>query len=203
MYYWTLLHKPNNELVKKVFDAQIQFATKNDWINQIENDLKILNIEKNEKEIKSMKKSSFKKLIKEKLRMVSTNYLFTYKPEEKRSKIKNLKSYKLQNYLKSTTFTNKEKKLLFSLRTRTVDVKSNYKNKYLFNLNCRLCDDKTEIESEEHYLKCKQILQNLEDTSDIVNARYDNIFNDNIEEQLVITKVFDKVFKLRRKLLNV
>ena len=44
MYYWALLNKPNTELVKKVFEVQKQFTTKNDWILQIENDLKSLDI---------------------------------------------------------------------------------------------------------------------------------------------------------------
>ena len=64
MYYWTLLNKPNHELVKKFFNVQTQFTSKNDWILQIQNDIKILNIEKTDDEIKRMKKHSFKKLIK-------------------------------------------------------------------------------------------------------------------------------------------
>ena len=108
------------------------------------------------------------------------------------SKIKNLTTYKLQDYFKTPKFMNKDKKLLFSLRTRTTDVKSNYKNKYLFNMQCRLCDDSTEIESEELYLKCTKILQNLEDNFDILNVRYVHIYSNNINEQLAITKVLTK-----------
>ena len=38
MYYWSLLHKGKDELVKKFFDTQTQFPTKDDWIVQIEDD---------------------------------------------------------------------------------------------------------------------------------------------------------------------
>ena len=70
-------------------------------------------------------------------------------------------------------------------------------------MECRLCNDNTEIESEKHYLKCTKILENLEDNFDISNVKYENIFSDDIDEQLIVTKAFDKVFKLRRKLLNI
>ena len=38
LYYWTILNKSDEELVKKVFDAQKEFSSKNDWILQIEKD---------------------------------------------------------------------------------------------------------------------------------------------------------------------
>ena len=69
-------------------------------------------------------------------------------------------------------------------------------------MECRLCNDSSEIESEEHLLKCTKIQESIEENSDIQNVKYENIFSDNIDEQLIVTKVFDKVFKLRRKLLN-
>ena len=164
--------------------------------------MKSLNIGKTDIEIKQMKKTYFKKLIKGKLKESATNFLFNHKSDEQRSKIKNLKSFTLQNYLKTTKLSNKEKKLLFSLRTRSIDVKRNYKNKYKFNMKCHLCQDESEIESEEHYLKCQKILQNIDDKEILLTAKYENIFSNDIEKQISITKVFDKIFKLRCKLLN-
>ena len=63
MYYWSLLNKSNDELVKKVFDIQKQFSDKDDWITEVENDKKELNIDLSEDRIKVMKKNSFKKLV--------------------------------------------------------------------------------------------------------------------------------------------
>ena len=39
-YFWTLLNKPNNELVKKFFEVQKHYVSNNDWILQIEEDKK-------------------------------------------------------------------------------------------------------------------------------------------------------------------
>ena len=77
-----------------------------------------------------MKKEKFKKIIKNKLLEKSTEFLYNIKNKENRSKSKNLNSYKLQNYLQSNLLTTKQKKLLFSLRTRSVDVKTNYRSMY-------------------------------------------------------------------------
>ena len=149
-----------------------------------------------------MKKDSFKKIVKDKITESAYNFLFYHKSEENRSKIKNLTSFKLQNYLKTNKLSKKEKKLLFSLRTRSIDVKRNYKNKYKFNMKCRLCDDDQEDESESHYLKCLKILENIDNKDEILNVKYEDIYSQNIEKQISITKIFDKIFKIRTKLVK-
>ena len=67
MYFWTLLHKSEKEFVKKVFDTQKEFSSKNDWVILVHKDMKELNIDLSEDTIMKMKKSKFKKNIKEKL----------------------------------------------------------------------------------------------------------------------------------------
>ena len=169
---------------------------------QVKNDIETLKIGKNENEIRNMKKYAFKKLIKKKLNENATNFLFYNKNEEQRSKIKNLSTFKLQNYLLTNKLSKKEKKLLFSLRTRSIDVKRNYKNKFKFNMQCRLCDDDKEIESEEHYLACKKFLENIDNKNELLTVKYEHIFSADIEKQISITKIFDKIFKIRTKLMN-
>ena len=133
MYYWSILRKSNEELVKQFFDVQKDFASKNDWVLQVENDLKTMNIEKTEKEIQKMTKYSFKKLIKNNLNRIAKDSLLNDQIEERKSKIKNLNSYKIQNYLQTSKLSTKHKKFLCALRTRSIDVKTNYKNKFKFN----------------------------------------------------------------------
>ena len=146
-----------------------------------------------EQSIKDMKKETFKTLLKKKLKEKATEFLFTYR--EKHSKTQNLKSFKLQTYLSSNELTTNEKKLLFSLRTRSIDVKRNYKNKFKFNMLCSLCKDESEEESEPHLLRCSKILSEVKNDIDVINAKYGNIFSDNIEDQVKTTKIFSKVLK--------
>ena len=107
-----------------------------------------------------------------------------------------------QQYLKCENLSITEKKLLFSLRCRTFDVKTNYRNKFKFNMFCRICENQTEEESERHLLKCSKILNHLDKNIDIANAKYESIYSDNLEEQVLITKVFHSILKIRLKLLN-
>ena len=39
MYYWTLINKSDNELVKQIFETQKLYRCKDDWINVIEENL--------------------------------------------------------------------------------------------------------------------------------------------------------------------
>ena len=99
----------------------------------------------------------------------------------------------------------KWEKNLFSLQTRSTDVKTNYKNKYKLNMQCSLCEIPCEDESEINLLKCTKILENIgndTDVTNIQNAKYENIFSKNIDDQVSITKIFAKVFKTKNILLT-
>ena len=55
MFYWNILQKPDNELVKQVLKSQQLAPVKNDWCLNIEEDLKMCNIILSEQEISAMK----------------------------------------------------------------------------------------------------------------------------------------------------
>ena len=65
---------------------------------------------------------------------------------------------------------------------------------------CSLCKDESEEESEPHLLRCSKILSEVKNDIDVINAKYGNIFSDNIEDQVKITKIFSKVFKAKKVL---
>ena len=65
---------------------------------------------------------------------------------------------------------------------------------------CSLCKNNEE-ESEQHLLKCSKILEIIDDRS-ITNAIYKDIFSNNLEDQVRITKIFAKVAKCRQTLQN-
>ena len=67
-------------------------------------------------------------------------------------------------------------------------------------MQCTLCE--SDEESETHLLKCKTILDSLDNQTDIQNASYEHIFSKNIDEQVSITKIFSKVLKKRNILLK-
>jgi hypothetical protein len=153
LFYWTILQKDDDELVKKVFNAQKTFPVRNDWVCQIQSDLETCGIDQTEEELSKMKKGSFKKLVDEKIQLVSATYLINLK--DKRSKSEQLKySTEIQPYLKNDELSIEDKKLMFRLKNRLIDVKINYRKKYKDNLLCRLCNSSEE--SQPHLVVCPE-----------------------------------------------
>jgi hypothetical protein len=188
MYLWSILQQPEEELVKKVYNAQKMFPVKDDWINQIESDLEDLGIEFDENQIKNTKKAKFKQIVQEKMREASHSHLLQEK-DHKLSKLDDLSSeYQMKDYIKTNRLTLLEKQLLFNLRTRMAPVKTNFKNKYGDNLSCLLCE-KSE-ESQQHLLVCPELLPQ----SDV---KYMDLFG-SLDEQVKAAKHWSKVMLERR-----
>ena len=91
----------------------------------------------------------------------------------------NYSDLKTQEYLVNKSFHSGDAKLLFSLRTRMVNVRNNYKNRQ-GDLRCPLCEQ--DVDTQEHLLACEKIHQSEPGVS------YDAIFEDDRED---IRETFD------------
>ena len=69
-------------------------------------------------------------------------------------------------------------------------------------MHCSLCQDKTDEESEIHLLKCIKILENSSNPSELKSAIYEDIFSNDLEKQVTITKIFAKIVKIRTLVQN-
>ena len=89
-YLHNILKKGDNELIKRVYEAQKMSPSKGDWIELVKNDFEIVfGKEFGENLIKNMSKIKFKKLIKLKIQKVAFDYLIDLKNSH--SKIKKYK----------------------------------------------------------------------------------------------------------------
>ena len=119
MYYWNILQMTDDELVKRVFHIQSIAPCKNDWVLQIADDLRCCKIDKNEEEIKKMKRYSFKKLVNQKVSEAATEYLLVLRDDPNRSKFKNFyPSEEMKDYLRTNDLNTEEKLLLFLMKSR-------------------------------------------------------------------------------------
>ena len=104
--------------------------------------------------------------------------------------------------MKSPLFTNDEVNILFAIRSRFLDVKMNFKNRYdKNNLLCSICDDEEE-DTQEHLLNYKILnekLRSIENTQE--NVKYEDIFADH-KKQKVVTSKFKKLLNIRRLILE-
>ena len=64
------------------------------------------------------------------------------------------KGLRKQSYLSGEQFSKDDIKLLFKLRTRMLDGKTNFPSSYGNDLMCRMCEEPTSVENEDHLLQC-------------------------------------------------
>ena len=76
-----------------------------------------------------MKRITFKKIVKEKIQLVAARYLIQQKL--KHSKSQHLSySKEMKPYLEDESLKTEDKKLMFRIRNRLIDVKANYRIKF-------------------------------------------------------------------------
>ena len=140
-----------------------------------------------------MKKTTFKSFLKRKINAVAKQYLFNLR--SKHSKSTNLlHRNELKDYLTSDKISLEGKKLLFAMKTRGVNVKTNFKTSYS-DLTCRLCGKQDEAESESHLLKCDKVISENDLKSLVENIAYNDIFG-TLNQQINAIKVWCKIFKV-------
>ena len=100
----------------------------------------------------------------------------------------------------SPIFTNDDVNLLHALRSRSVNVKCNFRNKYLNNLLCPLCLEKDD--DQPHLLECVE-LRNRFKTEELNRNKnvYQDIFADQCKQKEV-THLLSKLIEERGKLLD-
>ena len=194
MYLWDILHKNESELVRKVYNSQKTFPVRNDWAIQVQSDLNECEINLSEEEISKMKRTAFKKIVKEKLQLAAARYLIQQKL--KHSKSQHLTySKEMKPYLENESMKIVDKKLMFRLRNRLIDVKANYRTKFKEDMKCRLC--KADEESQPHLFSCIEILSDKTVKDAIEGYTYNNIFSNNLKMQEQMISIWHKILKFR------
>ena len=135
MFLWNILQKDDSELVKEVYQTQKRLSCKESWASPVRKYLKFCKMDISDEEIKKSKKNKFKVMVKKAIRDKSNEYLLQKRAIH--SKSINLEiSDEPQEYLTNDEMTLEEKKLIFQLRSRMIDIKKNFKSKYNGDLLC-------------------------------------------------------------------
>ena len=198
MYLWTILRRPSNEMLGKVYRVQNIVKTPGDWANKVKEDLLEYGIVLADIDIKELSHFKYRKLVNENVEKAAHKYLSI--KAAKHSKSENImKSEKVkEKYLDDKRFTLSETHLLFQLRTRMISVKMNFPSILKDDVACRLCKDSVKIESKAHLLDCTEILKHVDVPN---NIKHEDIFKDT-DKQLAATKVFKKIIRQREILMN-
>ena len=106
----------------------------------------------------------------------------------------------LKEYLKTDLLTTEEKQVLFSLRCREYDVKTNYKNKYEEDMTCRICREEESEEDELHtFFKCKILTHDIKIDP---KTQFNHVFG-SLKEQVNVMKHIMLVTRKRNIILEI
>ena len=64
-------------------------------------------------------------------------------------------------------------------------------------MNCSICQLDSTEESEKHLLQCSEIVKKIDTEINLIDAKYDDIFSESMEDQVQITKIFEKIMKIK------
>ena len=103
----------------------------------------------------------------------------------------------MADYLKDPNFTSMEKKLLFKLRSKTLDVKQNLQGQYQ-NPWCSSCG--LFQETQKHLLQCPQIVPKLRYLCGKTSTLNENFVYGSIEQQQIIVKIYSDILEVRENL---
>ena len=202
IYLQTILKRPDSELTKQIYLTQKEKPTKGDFYCLVVQDFQSIGEPLNEKDIANKSKLSHKNNIKEKI--TSAAFLYLKEKQSQHSKVKDIQYKRLetQKYMTSTLFNNTEVCLLFALRSRYIDCKTNFRYKYKNeDLLCQLCGQNED--NQPHLLQCKILSSYFKSEEMVKNSiEYNDIFSSDPRRQKVIVTIFAKLLELRKILLT-
>ena len=190
MYLWQLLHRDNDELVCKVYQTQKLTHTRGDWYEITKNERVKYGIEETDEEISEISQYKFKKIVEKKIHASALKHLHELASKHKKSSVIATEKFGRKAYLKDRRFTKEDCQLLFALKTKMVDCKSNFSHLYEENMTCRICNDIDSYEDEDHLLVCTTL------NSEEYDVRYSDVYQ-NVDKQYKVTQVFKKVLRRR------
>ena len=196
MYLWHILSRDTNELIRKVYEAQKCNSNRGDWFLIMEEKRKKYNLILSDETISKMSQENFRKLIKKKIHSHAVKYI--HDVSEPHSKSENLQNPKFerQAYFSDRRFSKLDVQLLFTLRTKMLNCKSNFRNQYNNKLEYRICKEMNTVENEDHILLC-QVLNDQ-----VYEVTFSDVYG-NTDEQYKVVQIFKKVLRRRQPYLDI
>ena len=194
-----ILNENSNSMIYRFLESQLKSSNPKDWIHTVFKDIEDLKLNVKFADIKEIRKSTLKTMIRES----TEDFVLKSLTQKKKShsKVMNLEHnmLRMRKYLMPCDIkkTKEEIKLIFKLRSRTTETKTNFKGKYDY-FDCDVCG--LEEESQEHILKCTEIENMNNEKQEIPN--YEKIFHGKVTEQLCIARRFQVNCEIRDQILQ-
>ena len=149
-----------------------------------------------------MSKNKFKVMIERKVNTFAFKCLKVKASSHSKSQkilaeVENRIIVKRKAYLRENILTKNDCQLLFELRSKMLDVKTNFSNMYNNDLTCRTCRKTGSIENEDHILICEILKSEIGDQQ----VEFDYVFQD-LGKQKIAVKAFRSILRKREVLLK-
>ena len=200
LYLQTILHRPDHELIKRVYVAQKDDPLPGDFFQLFQGDLQLMGGDLSDQYIQQSSRNSLKCEIKQKTKNAAFRYLKSLQSQHSKISEIHYPTFGTQKYMTSPIFTNDEVNLLHALRSRSINVKNNFSSKYRNDMSCPLCSNV--IDDQQHILDC-DVLKNKLKSREAANNKvvYEDIFGDYLKQKEV-THLFAKLINIRDSLVD-
>ena len=198
LYLQTILHRSDEELIKKVYLAQRADTTEGDFCQLVDADMDLLNLQLTDVQIGSLSSWELKKLVKLKANQAAFQYLIEVKEtKSKMSNITYLSSFTAQDYM--LNMTREQASLMLALRTRTLrGIRTDFGDMYP-SKECPLpgCQD---VDTIPHLLTCPVLQAAV--LGEETPVHYEDVFSNSQETQNSAILRFSQLVKARTGLLE-
>ena len=197
MFLQYILKQDSDSLINAFFQAQLKDPNNKDWCQVANENLESLGIKMTLSQIKLMTEEKLKEIVKKACEEKALVYL--NKKKEGHSKVMHLShtTWEIQPYLKPNHISIDEAKFIFLARSRMLDVRNNFRNKYS-DTSCPNCN--SALDDQEHLLACTKLVDGVELVDGIVN--YENIFLSKLEDVLQVSRILKANFKKRKDIIK-
>ena len=199
MYWWHILNVEETEMINKVYRAQKLSPVSGDWVLLIEEDKQMFNIKMADDEVKAVSKYKFTNFVKKKAKELTIEYLMRLKQKHSKSTDLDVQDLSISPYLIDGRFSKESRELLFKLRSKTVDVKENFKNAHFNNhMLCELC--LLFPCTQSHPLQCPQLnIKLVVDKKLMLSGKY---FFALVDKKLLYVNIYKQFWELRETTLS-
>ena len=154
MYWLQILTEEKHEPIYKCYQMMKLMPVRHDWIYLLEEDKNTYNLQFSDNEVRHMSKNKFKSLVSKAINNFAFSNLLSKASKQTKCQgiIKNIdvENISTQKYLLTEKLLKEEQQLLFVLRCKAFEVKSNFRYKYE-DLTCRACRITQTVENESHF----------------------------------------------------
>ena len=192
LYYQTVMSRPDDEITKKVVNCQKETRIEGDFYIQVSDDMEKLNI--SEDDITTYSNEKLREKLKNETDKAALHHLKELGRNHSKVREWIYSDLNGMGYFFDPRFSTDLSNLLFTFRTRMFNVRNNFRNNYVAHDTicpvCHKCED-----SQEHLFDCEPVTLMVDEHG----CKYDDIFSDDINKLLKVSKVLKQIVKAREK----